>query len=199
MVNRRSLLAIAFVLLAAFIGGCAENQPAPPVAPADSVQNEQQQATTPGSQNNPSSPSSPSGQETMSVTVYSATKDAMNLVAEHTVVPKNTHPAQTAIELLVAGTKNAELVSVMPAGTKLRHISIKDKIAYVDFNDSLVKNNTGGSASEMLLVAAIVNTLTEFHDIQKVQIMVEGKKIDTISGHMDIGEPLSRSEKIIKK
>ena len=72
-------------------------------------------------------------------------------------------------------------------------------IAYVDFNDKLVKNNTGGSTAEILLVAAIVNTLTEFHDIQKVQILVEGKKIDTISGHMDIGEPLSRSEKIIKK
>ncbi len=78
-------------------------------------------------------------------------------------------------------------------------LSIKDKIAYVDFNDKLIKNNTGGSASEILLVAAIINTLTEFKEIQKVQIMVDGKKIDTISGHLDIGEPLSRSEKIIKK
>lgn len=196
MVNRRILLAIAFILLAAFVGGCADNASPPEVALNEPTKNEQQQATIPGSQNNPSSSID---QETMSVTVYSATKDAMYLVAEHHVVPKNTHPAQTALELLVAGTKDAQLVSVMPTGTKLRHISIKDKIAYVDFNDNLVKNNTGGSTSEMLLVAAIVNTLTEFHDIQKVQIMVEGKKIDTISGHMDIGEPLGRSEKIIKK
>jgi len=197
MVNRRSLVAIAFILLAAFIGGCAENQQASPIAPTDPTKNEQQ-AVTPDNQNNPST-SSPNGQDTMSVTVYSATKDAMNLVAERYVVPKNTHPAQTAIELLIAGTKNPQLESVMPAGTKLRHISIKDKIAYVDFSDNLVKNNAGGSTSEMLLVAAIVNTLTEFHDIHKVQIMVEGKKIDTISGHMEIGEPLGRSEKIIKK
>jgi len=197
MAYRRILLAIAFVLVAAFIGGCAGNNPTtPPVAQTEPTQDAQQQAALPDSKNVPA-PAIPA--QTMTVTVYSATKDAMYLVAEHHVVPNNTHPARTAIELLVAGTKNKELVSVMPAGTKLRHISIKDQIAYVDFSDHLVKNNTGGSASEMLLVAAIVNTLTEFNDIQKVQIMVEGKKIDTISGHMDIGEPLSRSEKIIKK
>ena len=196
MVARRILLTVIFVLLAAFIGGCAENDQNPPSALNEPTANEQQQAATPDGKVNPSSTDV---QATMSVTVYSATKDAMNLVAEHHVVPKNTHPAQTAIELLIAGTKDAQLVSVMPTGTSLRRISIKDKIAYVDFNDSLVKNNTGGSASEMLLVGAIVNTLTEFHDIKKVQIMVDGKKIDTISGHMDVGEPLSRSEKIIKK
>lgn len=198
MVSRRSLVAIAFVLLAAFIGGCADNKP--PTSQNTQTyptQNEQQQAAVPGSQN--PNPSPAIGQETMSVTIYSATKDAMYLVAEHNIVPKNTHPAQTAMELLVAGTKNTELVSVMPAGTTLRHISIKNKVAYVDFSDNLIKNNSGGSASEMLLVAAIVNTLTEFHDIQKVQIMVEGKKIDTISGHLDTSEPLGRSEKIIKK
>ncbi len=38
----------------------------------------------------------------------------------------------------------------------------------------------------MLLVAEIVNTLTEFSEIQTVQILVTGKKVNTISGHMDI-------------
>lgn len=196
MITRKILLAMSFILLTAFIGGCADKNPTEPIAPTELTQNEQQQAVVPDSKNNPSSAIP---QATMNVTVYNATKDAMYLVAEHSVIPKNTHPAQSAMELLVAGTKNGELVSVVPAGTKLRHISIKDKIAYVDFSDNLIKNNNGGSASEILLVAAIVDTLTEFNDIQKVQIMVEGKKIDTISGHMDTSEPLGRSEKIIKK
>lgn len=190
MVSRRILFAIIFVLLTALIGGCAENS-SPPQAGNDSVKNGQQ-AAAPDSQNAVL-------QEKMTITVYNATKDAKYLVAESRVVAKNDHPAQSAIELLIAGTKNIDLVSVIPVGTKLRHLSVKDHIAYVDFNDKLVKNNTGGSASEILLVAAIVNTLTEFHNIQQVQIMVEGKKIDTISGHVDTSEPLSRSDKIIKK
>lgn len=195
MVSKRKIVALLFILLATLLGGCADQAQAPSVIPDELIKNDQPKATAPVIPN----PPLPSGQETMIVTVYNGTTDAKYLVAEPHVVPKNDQPAKTAMELLVAGTKNVDLVSVMPAGTKLKHISIKDKIAYVDFNDKLVKNNTGGSASEILLVAAIINTLTEFKEIQKVQIMVDGKKIDTISGHLDIGEPLSRSEKIIKK
>ncbi|MBC8014330.1 MAG: GerMN domain-containing protein [Sporomusaceae bacterium] len=196
MVSRRILLAMIFILVAALIGGCTENQLQPQQAANESVKNDKQQTSIPGNQ---SSPSSLVPQEKMVVTVYNATKDAMHLVAEVHIIDKNDHPAKSAIELLLAGTQNVDLLSIIPTGTQLRHISVKDNIAYVDFNDKLIKNNTGGSASEILLVAAIVNTLTEFHNIQKVQIMVEGKKIDTISGHMDTSEPLSRSEKIIKK
>lgn len=188
---KRRILVSVLLLFSVILGGCDKATPQTPAAP--DVQSE-----TPLTGSEAGKTVAP-GQDTMTMTVYFATKDAANLIGEKYVVPKNSHPAQTAMELLIAGTKDPALVPVVPAGTKLRGISVKDHIAYVDFSDSLVKNNKGGSASEILLVASIVNTLTEFHDIQKVQIMVEGKKIDTISGHMDTGEPLSRSEKIIKK
>jgi spore germination protein GerM len=81
----------------------------------------------------------------------------------------------------------------------LKNLTVRDHIAYVDFNDKIIKNNVGGSATEILIVAAVVNTLTEFPDIHKVQILVEGKTVETLSGHMSVGQPLSRSEGIIKK
>jgi germination protein M len=190
--KRRIVVVSLLLLLSVILGGCDKTAPQSPVVP--DVQNENpQQPVVEGDK------AIKQEQDMMTMTVYYATKDAANVMAVKYIEPKNSHPAQTAMELLIAGPKNPALEPVVPAGTKLRNISIKDHIAYVDFNDKLVKNNNGGSTSEILLVAAIVNTLTEFHDIQKVQIMVEGKKIDTISGHMDIGEPLSRSEKIIKK
>ncbi len=194
MMSNRKIVALIFILLATLLGGCADKNQTPSVVPNELIKNEQPKETT------PVVPAPlPSGQETMIVTVYNGTTDAKYLVGEPHVIPKNDQPAKTAMELLVAGTKNVNLVSVMPTGTKLRSLSIKDKIAYVDFNDKLIKNNTGGSATEILLVAAIINTLTEFREIKKVQILVDGKKIDTISGHLDISEPMSRSEKIIKK
>jgi len=142
---------------------------------------------------------SPMVQETMQVTIYHASNDAMYLVPEIHVVPQNDHPAETAIQLLLAGTTNPDLIAVLPPGTILRNLWVKDHVAYVDFTDKLIKNNTGGSTSELLLVGAIVNTLTEFSTIQQVQILVAGEKINTITGHMDTAGPLSRSEKIIKK
>ncbi|MPM76348.1 hypothetical protein SDC9_123346 [bioreactor metagenome] len=133
------------------------------------------------------------------ITVYRATPDAMYLVPEVHQVTRNESPAKTAIEFLMAEPTIKGVVSPIPAGTVLRKLVIKDHIAYVDFSNKIVRNNVGGSASERLLVGSIVNTLTEFPEIEKVQILVEGKTVETISGHVDISEPLSRSAEIIKK
>ncbi|MEG6586826.1 GerMN domain-containing protein [Dendrosporobacter sp. 1207_IL3150] len=186
---RQNYLLLLLLLIAMLITGCSEsNQPSPNVPPAANDNSGQADKN-----------SAVPAQNMMKITVYHATKDASNLVAEAHIVPNNDHPAKTAVELLISGTKQAELVSAIPAGTKLRSIRIKDHTAYVDFNDKLIKNSSGGSAGEILLVGAIVNTLTEFPDIQKVQILVDGKKVDTINGHLDTSEPLGRSENIIKK
>lgn len=192
MKNNAKLVLTALVLVFTFlIAGCDGSAPAVNQPATNTTQQTAEQPQTESVTAN--------SERAMQLTVYHATKDAMHLVPETHKVPVNSQPARTAIELLLAGTKNADLVSVMPQGVKLKNIVVKEHIAYVDFDNKLIKKNTGGSANEILLVGAIVNTLTEFPDIQKVQILVEGKKIDTILGHLDTSEPLSRSEKIIKK
>jgi len=183
----RMRMVLAAVLLATgLLAGCTPDAPSslpPGVAKdngAEAVQG-----------NNPA--------ETMHVTIYFATQDAKSLVGEVRAIAKTVHPAQKAVELLLGEPKNPQLTRVLPEGTKLRGITIKDHIAYVDFNDKLIKNSGGGSTQEILMVAAVVDTLTEFPEISQVQFMVEGKKVETLTGHMDVGEPLSRSEQIIKK
>ena len=64
--------------------------------------------------------------------------------------------------------------------------------AQVDFSADLTTKKGGGSASEILAVSAIVYTLTEFPGVERVQIMIEGKKVATLYGHMDLSEPLGR-------
>jgi spore germination protein GerM len=86
----------------------------------------------------------------------------------------------------------------MPVSTRLLSLKIKDGIAAANFSSNLTRFG-GGSATEILLVAAIVNTLTEFPEIKQVQILIEGKKVETLAGHIDISEPLGRSEKIIRR
>ncbi|MDR3566053.1 MAG: GerMN domain-containing protein [Negativicutes bacterium] len=182
----KKILLVALLALTTLAAGCSPTTPstAPPGTEADK---EQAASLAPGTA------------DTMRLTVYYATADAMYLAPEVRVVPKTPHPAQSALELLLQDPKGHGLVKVLPEGTKVRGITIKDHVAFVDFNDKLIKNNGGGSASEILTVGAIVNTLTEFPEIHKVQIMVEGKKVDTLSGHMDTSEPLSRSEQIVRK
>jgi germination protein M len=136
--------------------------------------------------------------EKMVLTLYFATKNASNLVAEKREVAKTTHPARTAMEELIVGPKNAELEKVVPAATKLRDVKIKNHVAYVDFSEDFVKGHWGGTAGEIITTSAIINTLTEFSDIKRVQFMVEGKNLETLTGHLDLREPLQRNEAIIK-
>jgi spore germination protein GerM len=139
------------------------------------------------------------GQGMMQIKVYQATKDAMHLAPEMHMVPKNNHPAQTALEMLVAGTTQPGHVSVVPRGTKVIGVTVKNFVAEANFNDKLVKNNHEGSTSELLLVAAIVDTLTEFPNVHRVQIQVNGKPVATLSGHMDTSEPFRRMDNLIIK
>jgi len=129
--------------------------------------------------------------------VYYANEDGTKLVSEVNIkkVPGE-DKYMTVMKKLIAGTNEKGAVSMIPKGTKLRGIKVEKNIAYVDFSKELVKKFNGGSDGEIMLVGTIVNTLTEFPEIKAVQILVEGKQVDTIAGHMDTSEPFKRFNNI---
>lgn len=167
-------------------GGCTETVPAGSDAPGRRAEDISQPNLAPANNK-------------VTLKVYFATKDALYLVPETVTIDKPANPAQSAMELLMAGPKNKDLLPVISPVAKLISIKVKDKVAYVNFSEKLKKENPGGSTNEILTIGAIVNTLTEFPEIKKVQILIEGKVVQTLSGHLDISEPLSRSEGIIKQ
>lgn len=129
--------------------------------------------------------------------IYFSNEDGTKLVAKSKPAPKQDKYA-AAVYALIAGTSDNGAVSMIPQGTKLRGIKVEKGVAYVDFSQDLVKKFNGGSTGEIMLVGSIVNTLTEFPEIKAVQFLIEGRKEETISGHMDISEPLKRFEDILK-
>ena len=102
------------------------------------------------------------------------------------------------MESLLEGPKVKGEVRVIPAKTKLKSIKVKDGVATVDFSEDLSKRFTGGSTGEEMLVGSIVNTLTEFSEVKSVQLLVEGKKVDSLSGHMDLSKPVGRMKELLK-
>jgi spore germination protein GerM len=103
-----------------------------------------------------------------------------------------------AILTLLRTSKENNLLSPIPKGTRLLNLSIKNNIAYVSFSKELKNNHPGGSIGEILTVYSIVNTITEFPDIKKVQILIDGAILETLVGHLDISEPLERDLSLIK-
>ncbi|MDO4177774.1 MAG: GerMN domain-containing protein [Phascolarctobacterium sp.] len=127
--------------------------------------------------------------------VYRASADGSEkLLPEKLTVQDNGKPIEYNALVALCSTKpqNAKMDDVFPVGVKVLGLEIKDGIAYADFSKE-IKNASKGSYNEMLICYAITNTLTEFKHIQKVQILIEGKKCITLNGHMDIEDPLKRN------
>lgn len=83
-------------------------------------------------------------------------------------------------------------VSVIPAGTSLRAFYVTERgEAFVDLSSQVSSAHPGGSLTELLTVYALVNAVTgNLPAVQRVQILVEGKEVDTIAGHVDVRRPL---------
>ncbi len=131
-------------------------------------------------------------QETMDVVLYFSDLSGQNLVASQRTIPKETGIARRTIQELIKGPgPSSELLPTIPQGTSLLDINVRpDGLCIVDFSEELVKNHRGGSTAENLTVYSIVNTLTQFPTVDRVQLLVEGRYIDTIAGHLQVSEPL---------
>jgi spore germination protein GerM len=87
------------------------------------------------------------------------------------------------------------LVSAVPAGTNLRALFISDRgDAYVDLTREVISSHPGGTTTELLTVYTIVNALTaNLPAVRAVQILVDGKEVDTLAGHIDLRRPIEKN------
>jgi hypothetical protein len=94
----------------------------------------------------------------------------------------------------------APLVSPIPAGTTLRALYLSEKgEAYVDLSKDVATAHTGGTQDELLTIYAIVNALTaNLPAVNSVQILVDGKEVDTLAGHIDLRKPLEKNLTLVE-
>lgn len=102
--------------------------------------------------------------------------------------------ARRALEHLLEPPGDSPFVSALPRGTRILSVEVDDRqqVAYVNFSQELVDNHPGGSYGEGNTIHAIVQTLTGIPGIRRVQILVEGKTVETVAGHVSTQEPLER-------
>ena len=86
-----------------------------------------------------------------------------------------------------------------PAGTKLTSLFVDERgIAYVSLSREAIDGAPGGSAWEQLAVHSLVGSLTRaVPQIRRVQILVDGKEIETLGGHLDLRGPVTFDESLI--
>ncbi len=143
-------------------------------------------------------PSATAGVATRKITatLYYVSEDGMSLTPVQREVPYGAtvpEQARAIVEAQLAAA--APLVSAVPSDTKLRDVFVTERgDAFVDLSGEVVSHHPGGSMDEIFTVYTIVNALTaNLPAITRVQILVDGKQVDTLAGHVDLRHPLSKS------
>ncbi len=84
------------------------------------------------------------------------------------------------------------LKRTLPSEAKLISIQVTDGLALVNFSKEFVTKHPGGSTGEIMTILSLVSSLTCLPNIDRVQILVEGQRIDTIAGHAIVSGELAR-------
>lgn len=138
--------------------------------------------------------------ETKAVILYFTDQEGEQLIAEERQISKVEGIARATVEALLAGPENGDLQSALPEGTQLMDINIKeDGLAIVDFSKALAENLESSSKKEKLAVYSIVNTLTQFPTVNRVEIRIDGKTVNSLKGKVKLDQDLFRDEALIKK
>ena len=141
---------------------------------------------------------------TVEVVLYFSDDQAMYLVPEKRNISigegaSDEVLAASILKELIAGPQNKELYATIPAEAKILSVKINEGVASADFSKELQSKHWGGSSGEGMTLNSIVNSLTELDSIDEVQLLIEGKKVESLAGHMDTTVPLERNEDIIRK
>lgn len=129
------------------------------------------------------------------VTLFFALPDADGLVREGREIGVCGDPAE-CVQALLQELQNGpvgEYEAILPESAPLPTATVSGDLAVIDLSTELVAELPGGSATELATVYGLVDTVTvNFPAIKRVQLLIAGKKVETLKGHIDISAPLGQ-------
>ena len=116
------------------------------------------------------------------------------LLLEERKLPRRTAQlaiAEAAVEEYLKGPSGG-LISPIPSDSRLLGIyKDTDQILYVDLSDEFRRNFQGDVYAEFFLLKGLYESLiSNVPDIQDVKVLIEGKEIETLGGHLFLFFPL---------
>ena len=139
----------------------------------------------------------------ITATLFYAAPDGQSLRAVRREVPFADGVVAQGRQIVAAqlAAAPAGQISTIPAGTRLLAFYVTERgDAFVDLSTEVSSAHPGGSLNELLTVYTIVDAVTaNLPAVQRVQLLVGGKEVDTIAGHIDVRRPLERDDSLIKQ
>jgi spore germination protein GerM len=139
----------------------------------------------------------------ITATLFYASSDGQSLVGVKRDVPLASGVVEQGRQILLSELQAAPqpYIKVIPEGTALRAFYVTDRgDAFVDLSPEASRAHPGGSLNELMTVYALVNAVTtNLPAVQRVQILIDGKEVDALAGHVDIRRPLTRDMSLVRE
>jgi len=111
-------------------------------------------------------------------------------------LPAGTTPLAATLKALLLGPtlqdKAQGALTMVPEGTKLLSLRLKDSVALVSLSAEFERNTSGleGLAAQL---REVVWTATQFSTVDAVQILIDGQYRETLGDGLAISAPLTRA------
>jgi spore germination protein GerM len=187
-VTRRALLALALALSACSREPERQEPTAAPSAEEPAAAEEQESGIAP--------------LERQTVTVYYPAAVGDGLIGEpHEIFATSSagDRAKQIVADLISGPTSDRAFRALPPGTLLRQVFVlEDGTSYVDLSSDVLHGLGGGSTGELLAVYALIDSLVlNVPEIRRVGILVDGREIESLNGHLDLRRPLPADRSLI--
>lgn len=117
----------------------------------------------------------------------------LKVVKEPRVMNKKEIMAKVVMEELIKGpSPESKLTPVLPRETKVLNVCIKDNVAYINLSSEAKMKMD--KQKELTCLKSIVYSLTNLDYINKVNILIGNKNVDTLGGNFHITKPMGREE-----
>jgi spore germination protein GerM len=134
--------------------------------------------------------------------LFYVSTDGAKLAGTEREVPYGEGTIEQAREIISAQIAPAAepFVSAIPPGTRLRAIFVTPQgQAYVDLSGEAWRAHPGGTLDELLTIYTVVDSLTvNLPAVSSVQILVDGKEVETLAGHVDLRRPLGKNLDVVE-
>lgn len=147
-------------------------------------------------ENDSNSESSEEAEKEKEVELYFANTEYINtgdeslekLKTEKRIIKYDGMSLEEAIvrELLKGPVDKENLSSPINDTVNLLEVKVTDGTAYVDFAS---EGLTGGSIQEVFIINQIIKSLINLDTVNRIQFLVDGKKAESLMGHVSIDRP----------
>lgn len=136
--------------------------------------------------------------EKVHLLLYFPDKNLEFLVPEERYVEMNKSLERTIVEELIKGSYDESNPKIIPGGTEIKSITIKEDTIVVDLSKHFGKIEGGNKAAE-LAVYSMVDSLTVIPGIKNVVLKINGKDDERLGENIALDKPFKRNRKLLNR